>query len=507
MAGRLPVGITCFAKWTDETWYNAEILASDEASYKVNFIDYGNSENVVEGDVVGDVGDIPGKDYIDQFVMIEDPMETLIINSRPVTLKRGQHAVTILCIWCANNQLSYPQYYFTEVNKDAREVEWRLFRASLTLDGKSVVGFGNTKKAAKKVAARRYINSIFLSGESSSQAENFSGTIEQKKNDPPSKKDKQKKRLEEFLKKKDKARANREEKLEEESRTVAPRENVNINFLSGESSSQAENLGATGGCEVKLKVVDGSVICFDNERAGGNMNSELLQLSYTNGNRSGNSYILPKGGICPHASNYSHGIRKKGSKLVKGKKVLDAESLTVAARRFIEYVKEVKHECGVKPILVSHGDDITTLLNSFALVGLDTELVEVIGGVLDFQTVVDDDSRLEDTPKSLTKLREEEKILSEVILGEKITRQELIDNAHDAMFDAELLLRVFNAYQLPPWSCTPEMLVDTYMVPAGQLIGSARMRVRQFELRRSRKLNQQSKPYLLFSGWDQTSST
>ena len=65
--------------------------------------------------------------------------------------------------------------------------------------------------------------------------------------------------------------------------------------------------------------------------------------------------------------------------------MLDAESLTVAARRFIEYVKEVKHECGVKPILVSHGDDITTLLNSFALVGFDTELVEVIGGVLDFQ--------------------------------------------------------------------------------------------------------------------------
>ena len=41
--------------------------------------------------------------------------------------------------------------------------------------------------------------------------------------------------------------------------------------------------------------------------------------------------------------------------------------------------------------------------------------------------------------------REEEKLLSEVILDEKITRQELIDNAHDAMFNAELLLRVFNA--------------------------------------------------------------
>ena len=352
MAGRLPVGTTCFAKWTDETWYNVEILASDEASYTVNYIDYGNSENVVEGDIVGDVGDIPDTDYIDQFVRIEDPMETLIINNRPVTLKRGQHAVTILCIWCAKNQLSYPQYYFTEVNKDVQRVEWRLFRASLTLDGKSVVGFGHTKKAAKKVAARKYINSNFLSGESSSQAENFSGTMEKKKNDPPSKIAKKKKRMEDFLKKQDEARAKREEDKLEESRTVAPRENVNNNFLSGESSSQAENLGATGSCEVKLKVVDGSVICFDDERSGGDLQSELLQLSYTNGNSSGNSYILPKGGICRHSSNHSHGIRKIGNKLVKGKIVLDDESLTVTARKFVEYLKEVKRKCGVKPILV-----------------------------------------------------------------------------------------------------------------------------------------------------------
>ena len=30
MAGRLPVGITCFAKWTDDTWYNVKILAKNE---------------------------------------------------------------------------------------------------------------------------------------------------------------------------------------------------------------------------------------------------------------------------------------------------------------------------------------------------------------------------------------------------------------------------------------------------------------------------------------------
>ena len=47
MAGRLPVGITCFAKWTDNTWYNVKILAKNEASYTVTYIDYGNSENFI----------------------------------------------------------------------------------------------------------------------------------------------------------------------------------------------------------------------------------------------------------------------------------------------------------------------------------------------------------------------------------------------------------------------------------------------------------------------------
>ena len=68
------------------------------------YIDYGNSEDVLEGDIVGNVGEIPNTDYIDQFVKIKDSMETLIINNCPITLKRGQHAVTILCIWFNENQ-------------------------------------------------------------------------------------------------------------------------------------------------------------------------------------------------------------------------------------------------------------------------------------------------------------------------------------------------------------------------------------------------------------------
>ena len=46
---------------------------------------------------------------------------------------------------------------------------------------------------------------------------------------------------------------------------------------------------------------------------------------------------LPKGGSCHHSSNHSHGIRKIGNKLVKGKIVLDDESLTVTASRFVKF--------------------------------------------------------------------------------------------------------------------------------------------------------------------------
>ena len=59
-----------------------------------------------------------------------------------------------------------------------------------------------------------------------------------------------------------------------------------------------------------------------------------------------------KGGICRHSSNHSHGIRKIGNKLAKGKRILDDKSLTVTARKLVEYLKEVKHKCGVKSILV-----------------------------------------------------------------------------------------------------------------------------------------------------------
>ena len=57
--------------------------------------------------------------------------------------------------------------------------------------------------------------------------------------------------------------------------------------------------------------------------------------------------ILPKGGICRHSSNHSHGIRKIGNKLVKGKIFLDDGSLTVTASRFIKFWKKQSVNAGL----------------------------------------------------------------------------------------------------------------------------------------------------------------
>ena len=60
------------------------------------------------------VGEIHYGDNIDQFVEIVNLMETLVVNGRSVTVKRGQHSKTILCNFCKQNQLNFPQYILTE---------------------------------------------------------------------------------------------------------------------------------------------------------------------------------------------------------------------------------------------------------------------------------------------------------------------------------------------------------------------------------------------------------
>ena len=105
--------MSCFAKWSDQTWCNGEINAvTEDGVYTVMFVDYSYSDGVIEENVAVNLDEIPTGDNIDQFVE-NNNFETLVVNGRTVTVKSGQHAKTILCIFCQQNQLNFPQYILT----------------------------------------------------------------------------------------------------------------------------------------------------------------------------------------------------------------------------------------------------------------------------------------------------------------------------------------------------------------------------------------------------------
>ena len=80
--------------------------------------------------------------------------------------------------------------------------------------------------------------------------------------------------------------------------------------------------------------------------------------------------------------------------------------------------------------------------------------------------------------RSVFKLRSASGVeLSEIILGSGIIRKEL-ENSPDALFDTQLLLRVFLTHLKPPWSSSVKALVDTYTVPSRFLIELAKCKIK-----------------------------
>ena len=68
----LRTGDVVFAKWSDETWYNAQVDAISSGVVSVTFIDFGNEDTVCADNIVVDVNMIPDKDLIDDNVFSED---------------------------------------------------------------------------------------------------------------------------------------------------------------------------------------------------------------------------------------------------------------------------------------------------------------------------------------------------------------------------------------------------------------------------------------------------
>ena len=247
-----------------------------------------------------------------------------------------------------------------------------------------------------------------------------------------------------------------------------------------------------------------SLVSFDLERSFGSEDSEIIEIGYSSKVLGGGcSFIILRGMICSIASRNSHHLvfDKRKNTLVRGKKEMKCDTLLEAAKKVLEYLEKVRTISGALSILVCHGQDITTLVNNFALVGLDKNLIDSIGGVINFIDVVSDDVRLASSYKSLTKLREGGLNISQTVLGDDFKKFDL-KKAHDALFDAELLLGVIEAYLQPPWSVKFEALVDVYLVPSKNLINHVQTCISILRRKRERKVKKLDENLYHFYGWE-----
>ena len=242
-------------------------------------------------------------------------------------------------------------------------------------------------------------------------------------------------------------------------------------------------------------LVEDGVTCMDIERSGGPEDSEIIQLAYSSRSGSGNSFIVPEGNIDPYASNNCHKLFKRGSKLYKNNAELPSVTMEAAAKDFIKYLEGIAN-----PVIVCYGScDWVTLMNNFAQYGLDEKLAKSIRGVLDFQAVVTDEPSLNKGSISLVKLDTPEN-LTERVLGDQISRDELMEGAHDARFDTDILMRVFRQY-MKSFDKDLEELLASYMLRSENLADLAETKVNRIMIKRMRKGKEKQLPFKVFNGW------
>ena len=394
----------------------------------------------------------------------EETGEVIFVNGKTVTVTANLHVKSKLSQFCQKLFIEVPKYQMYDVN--SKNTNLRYFIAHVKADGKTALGTGRTKKMAQTVAARGFLNNIFLSGNDNSQAR----TPVCNPSVCPSKKLKQRAQTGKWIQKKEKLRA------EEESTEMKNSEPENQNHQDGTEKAQ-------------------EFIYFDLERSGGNITSEVIQIGYTDGQVSESINIQPRGGISKSSSKYSHKMTlSKSGKLISGG-FTGGSCISEAAEKFLTFIKRKKEESGKDVCLVFYGgDDEICLLNNLALVRKDQELVENATSFLNFQTVIED-AEFKDVSISLTKIQPNKKNISQHLLGPKIDKE--LENSHNAAVDADLLRRVFEVY-VKSWSKTVDL--KPYTVPTHSSLQTAQMVIRkltQKEIRKGRTYD-----FLTFNGWD-----
>ena len=193
---------------------------------------------------------------------------------------------------------------------------------------------------------------------------------------------------------------------------------------------------------------------------------------------------MPRGKIDPYCTKVNK-IEVFGNTMKKENVKVKTETMFEAGMKFIKFIKDVSS--GRSVYLVCHGNDMKTLLNNMATVGLDKEIVENIVGCINSLEVMDNDEQFNNKSKSLSSTKKETKNLAEEILGSNISREELSNTAHDAVYDSLLLGRVWAKY-LAAWSPEPEsIIVDNYMDPGANLIRDAQSFISKIGDKRRRK--------------------
>ena len=408
----------------------------------------------------------------------DDGLISYLVNNLPLTVREDQDAKTMLSIYCQQNNLSFPEYKVTLVNPNSEEL--RMFKARINLNGRWVVGNGKTPKKAEMAAARKYLNNnfIFMSGENSLQAE-----IEipsQKKNQPPKKLRKNQRRMDVFnARKKADSEAEASKSVEEG------------NDVSRETPDSIPKDDAK-------RVYPGLLVYYDLERATGSEASEIIQLAYCCQSGCGSSNIIPKGKIDAECARKSHKISFNGKNLVRNGEILASVSLKKACEDFISFLSKLKSDHGSKPILVSHGTDCTTLMNNFALVKQDEVLVESLRGAVDFVQVIKEDGNYPhaSSTMSLTKVNPKKPNLSETVLGKELNKNDLSE-AHDASYDARLLMRVVEKYCKN--SSDMDLMVDTYIRDSDNVRNQV---MYHLSTNKSRKKRRDQTEYYTFYGWE-----
>ena len=416
-------------------------------------------------------------------------LEVLVINGRDLNVNKYLPSKSKLNIYVQKFKLPKPVYKMSALHENITAL--REYRCSVEVEGKVSFGTGTSKKNAEAAAARRYCNNIFLCGGNSLLLGKEVSASKVK--DPSNRKRKDKIKMEKFLERKRASTARVEdsetspEKSMKEDKDITKKEQQNY---------EVQNAGGQDRGAASSGIL---YVPFDLERAGGPDDCEIIQLGYSSGTASGSSFILPRGKIDKIGSRLSHKITVVGKVMLRDNIQVKTETMLDAGNKFIRFLQDVS--AGRNIYLVCHGNDVKTLLNNFAKVNLDKELVNHIAGSINSLEVFSDDAQFDDRSKSLSNLKKS-KNLAEEILGDGIAREELVNKAHDAEFDALLLGKVWAKY-LASWSPSPPSVVlENYMDPSSNLIKDASHFINKIGEKRRRKMKTvNDSGVIYFNGW------